>query len=110
MNLFQELSEIFSDDNNQLMAREVLNREGTAKFADPETCNTIKGHRRNKSWGWSTTRSKKSPLFDIVSCFLFVLSVIHFFFLLLTAKLHSTGHRSLSGNVSDRLNHDRHCH
>ncbi|ELT96210.1 hypothetical protein CAPTEDRAFT_226540 [Capitella teleta] len=65
MDLFNELSEIFSDDNNQLMAREVLNREGTAKFADPETCNTIRGHRRNKSWGWNTTRSKKSPIFDI---------------------------------------------
>lgn len=40
-------------------------QEGTAKFADPETTNTIKGHRRQKSWGWSTTRSKKSPIFDI---------------------------------------------
>lgn len=32
--LFEELARIFSEDNNQMTQRELLMREGTAKFAD----------------------------------------------------------------------------
>jgi ral guanine nucleotide dissociation stimulator-like 1 len=32
--LFEELARIFSEDNNQWAQRELLMREGTAKFAD----------------------------------------------------------------------------
>lgn len=32
--LFEELARIFSEDNNQWAQRELLIREGTAKFAD----------------------------------------------------------------------------
>lgn len=34
MELFEELARIFSEDNNQWAQRELLMREGTAKFAD----------------------------------------------------------------------------
>lgn len=47
--VFKEMSELVSEENNQEMAREVLNREGTAKSADPETMNTIRRHRKTQS-------------------------------------------------------------
>lgn len=34
LELFSELARIFSEDNNQWAQRELLMREGTAKFAD----------------------------------------------------------------------------
>lgn len=34
MEIFNELARIFSEDNNAWAQREVLMREGTAKFAD----------------------------------------------------------------------------
>ncbi|KAK2149040.1 hypothetical protein LSH36_471g06064 [Paralvinella palmiformis] len=60
--LFKELAEIFSEENNQYICRELLNREGTAKYADPDSTGTIKGHTRRKSSGWGTTRSRRSVL------------------------------------------------
>ncbi|XP_016895972.1 ral guanine nucleotide dissociation stimulator-like 1 [Cynoglossus semilaevis] len=38
MQTFEELSDIFSDHNNYLTSRELLMREGTSKFASPESC------------------------------------------------------------------------
>ncbi|GAA6094576.1 ral guanine nucleotide dissociation stimulator-like 1 isoform X1 [Tachysurus ichikawai] len=38
MQMFEELSEIFSDHNNYLTSRELLMREGTSKFANLENC------------------------------------------------------------------------
>ena len=64
--LYLDLADIFSEENNQSQARELLMKEGTAKFADMDGKGTVKstrGHKRNKSagsgWGWGTTRSKK---------------------------------------------------
>ena len=34
MQIYQELARIFSEDNNALAQRELLVREGTARFAD----------------------------------------------------------------------------
>jgi ral guanine nucleotide dissociation stimulator-like 1 len=52
---FHELAEIFSEDNNQMMARELLMKEGTAKHADMEN-NTI-SRRRRSAGGTYRTRS-----------------------------------------------------
>ncbi|KAK3566105.1 hypothetical protein QTP86_025700 [Hemibagrus guttatus] len=38
MQMFEELSDIFSDQNNYLTSRELLMREGTSKFANLENC------------------------------------------------------------------------
>ncbi|XP_036435457.1 ral guanine nucleotide dissociation stimulator-like 1 isoform X3 [Colossoma macropomum] len=38
MQMFEELSDIFSDHNNYLTSRELLMREGTSKFASLENC------------------------------------------------------------------------
>uniref|UniRef100_A0A8B9L4J3 Ral guanine nucleotide dissociation stimulator like 1 n=1 Tax=Astyanax mexicanus TaxID=7994 RepID=A0A8B9L4J3_ASTMX len=38
MQVFEELSDIFSDHNNYLTSRELLMREGTSKFANLENC------------------------------------------------------------------------
>uniref|UniRef100_A0A3B3T4J4 Ral guanine nucleotide dissociation stimulator-like 1 n=1 Tax=Paramormyrops kingsleyae TaxID=1676925 RepID=A0A3B3T4J4_9TELE len=38
MQVFEELSDIFSDHNNYLTSRELLMREGTSKFASLESC------------------------------------------------------------------------
>ncbi|KAL7884565.1 hypothetical protein AOLI_G00073350 [Acnodon oligacanthus] len=38
MQIFEELSDIFSDHNNYLTSRELLMREGTSKFASLENC------------------------------------------------------------------------
>ncbi|XP_053359944.1 ral guanine nucleotide dissociation stimulator-like 1 isoform X1 [Clarias gariepinus] len=38
MQMFEELSDIFSDHNNYLTSRELLMREGTSKFANLENC------------------------------------------------------------------------
>uniref|UniRef100_A0AAY4D4Q4 Ral guanine nucleotide dissociation stimulator-like 1 n=1 Tax=Denticeps clupeoides TaxID=299321 RepID=A0AAY4D4Q4_9TELE len=38
MQMFEELSDIFSDHNNYLTSRELLMREGTSKFASLESC------------------------------------------------------------------------
>ncbi|KAG7456860.1 hypothetical protein MATL_G00240440 [Megalops atlanticus] len=38
MQTFEELSEIFSDQNNYLTSRELLMKEGTSKFASLESC------------------------------------------------------------------------
>ena len=68
MELFDELSDIFSEEHNQTMIRELLNREGTAKFADPESTNTIRGHRRQRSTGWTATwgKRKSAAYFEVV--------------------------------------------
>uniref|UniRef100_A0A8C4R934 Ral guanine nucleotide dissociation stimulator-like 1 n=1 Tax=Eptatretus burgeri TaxID=7764 RepID=A0A8C4R934_EPTBU len=42
--IFDELSEIFSDENNYFMSREILMKEGTSKFANMESC--IKGSQK----------------------------------------------------------------
>lgn len=55
---FQELAEIFSGDNNQMMARELLMKEGTAKFADTESgMNTIARRRKSINPFLSTRKS-----------------------------------------------------
>ncbi|XP_058891227.1 ral guanine nucleotide dissociation stimulator-like 1 isoform X2 [Acipenser ruthenus] len=38
MLMFEELSDIFSDNNNYLTSRELLMKEGTSKFANLESC------------------------------------------------------------------------
>ncbi|KAG5276322.1 hypothetical protein AALO_G00130600 [Alosa alosa] len=38
MQIFEELSEIFSDHNNYLTSRELLMKEGTSKFASLDSC------------------------------------------------------------------------
>ncbi|XP_072367686.1 ral guanine nucleotide dissociation stimulator-like 1 isoform X11 [Scyliorhinus torazame] len=38
MSMFQELSDIFSNQNNYLTSRELLMREGTSKFANLDSC------------------------------------------------------------------------
>ncbi|XP_030640262.1 ral guanine nucleotide dissociation stimulator-like 1 [Chanos chanos] len=38
MQIFEELSDIFSDHNNYLTSRELLMKEGTSKFASLESC------------------------------------------------------------------------
>ncbi|XP_072537474.1 ral guanine nucleotide dissociation stimulator-like 1 isoform X2 [Salminus brasiliensis] len=38
MQMFEELSDIFSDHNNYLTSRELLMREGTSKFANLDNC------------------------------------------------------------------------
>ncbi|XP_074654188.1 ral guanine nucleotide dissociation stimulator-like 1 isoform X2 [Tubulanus polymorphus] len=53
--LFDELSAIFSEDNNQISCRTLLMKEGTAKFANAsEGSGTLrlrrKGSQRRKSW------------------------------------------------------------
>ncbi|KAI1891639.1 hypothetical protein AGOR_G00145850 [Albula goreensis] len=44
MQMFEELSDIFSDHNNYLTSRELLMREGTSKFASLEGC--AKDHQK----------------------------------------------------------------
>ncbi|KAL1022945.1 hypothetical protein UPYG_G00034570 [Umbra pygmaea] len=44
MSTFEELSDIFSDQNNYLTSRELLMREGTSKFANLEGC--AKDHQK----------------------------------------------------------------
>uniref|UniRef100_A0A087YI62 Ral guanine nucleotide dissociation stimulator-like 1 n=1 Tax=Poecilia formosa TaxID=48698 RepID=A0A087YI62_POEFO len=44
MQTFEELSDIFSDQNNYLTSRELLMREGTSKFASLESC--AKDHQK----------------------------------------------------------------
>ncbi|KAJ8419003.1 hypothetical protein AAFF_G00005020 [Aldrovandia affinis] len=44
MQMFEELSDIFSDHNNYLTSRELLMREGTSKFASLESC--VKEHQK----------------------------------------------------------------
>ncbi|KAM9832062.1 ral guanine nucleotide dissociation stimulator-like 1 [Neosynchiropus ocellatus] len=44
MQIFEELSDIFSDHNNYLTSRELLMREGTSKFASLESC--AKDHQK----------------------------------------------------------------
>ncbi|XP_061094337.1 ral guanine nucleotide dissociation stimulator-like 1 [Conger conger] len=44
MQMFEELSDIFSDHNNYLTSRELLMREGTSKFASLENC--VKEHQK----------------------------------------------------------------
>ncbi|KAG7488225.1 hypothetical protein MATL_G00030270 [Megalops atlanticus] len=44
MQMFEELSDIFSDHNNYLTSRELLMREGTSKFASLESC--VKDHQK----------------------------------------------------------------
>ncbi|XP_065102822.1 ral guanine nucleotide dissociation stimulator-like 1 isoform X1 [Paramisgurnus dabryanus] len=44
MQVFEELSDIFSDHNNYLTSRELLMREGTSKFASLDSC--AKDHQK----------------------------------------------------------------
>uniref|UniRef100_A0A9J8A9R7 Ral guanine nucleotide dissociation stimulator-like 1 n=2 Tax=Cyprinus carpio TaxID=7962 RepID=A0A9J8A9R7_CYPCA len=44
MQIFEELSDIFSDQNNYLTSRELLMREGTSKFASLDSC--AKDHQK----------------------------------------------------------------
>uniref|UniRef100_A0A673H1G4 Ral guanine nucleotide dissociation stimulator-like 1 n=1 Tax=Sinocyclocheilus rhinocerous TaxID=307959 RepID=A0A673H1G4_9TELE len=44
MQMFEELSDIFSDQNNYLTSRELLMREGTSKFASLDSC--AKDHQK----------------------------------------------------------------
>ncbi|XP_051950577.1 ral guanine nucleotide dissociation stimulator-like 1 isoform X2 [Xyrauchen texanus] len=44
MQMFEELSDIFSDHNNYLTSRELLMREGTSKFASLDSC--AKDHQK----------------------------------------------------------------
>ena len=44
----------------------MFTQEGTAKFADPESYNTIRGHKRNNS-GWGTLRGRRATNFNVVS-------------------------------------------
>ncbi|KAJ8277233.1 hypothetical protein GJAV_G00072900 [Gymnothorax javanicus] len=44
MQMFEELSDIFSDHNNYLTSRELLMREGTSKFASLDNC--VKDHQK----------------------------------------------------------------
>ncbi|XP_004849077.1 ral guanine nucleotide dissociation stimulator isoform X5 [Heterocephalus glaber] len=48
--IFQKLSEIFSDENNYSLSRELLIKEGTSKFATLEM-NPRRAHRRPKEAG-----------------------------------------------------------
>ncbi|XP_058528787.1 ral guanine nucleotide dissociation stimulator isoform X1 [Ochotona princeps] len=48
--VFQKLSEIFSDDNNYSLSRELLIKEGTSKFATLEM-NPKRAQRRHKEMG-----------------------------------------------------------
>ncbi|XP_076455444.1 ral guanine nucleotide dissociation stimulator-like 1 isoform X2 [Babylonia areolata] len=51
--LFEELSDIFSGDNNQLNSRELLMKEATAKFPDLESQNkTLKRKNLQKRRSW----------------------------------------------------------
>lgn len=52
--LFTELADIFNDSDNQKLWRELLNREGTAKFADLDAVNTLRN--RSKLSGLRTLR------------------------------------------------------
>lgn len=60
LTLFAELSAIFSEENNQRVCRELLNKEGTAKCADPYLTKTPK---RLLAWP-GTVRHRRSPLPD----------------------------------------------
>lgn len=58
--LFDELSAIFSEEDNQRTCRELLSKEGTAKFADPGTVRTPK-----RLLGWpAAMKHRRSPLLD----------------------------------------------
>ncbi|KAK2186783.1 hypothetical protein NP493_189g05005 [Ridgeia piscesae] len=62
MDLFNELADIFSERHNYTMCRELLMMEGTAKFADPHSTNTIRGMKglaKKKNAPWSTVGRKK---------------------------------------------------
>jgi ral guanine nucleotide dissociation stimulator-like 1 len=63
MVLFNELAEIFNDSDNQNIWRELLNREGTAKFADPESMNTIRT-RGQRPFG-TNRGTRRAPNFDL---------------------------------------------
>ncbi|XP_046332813.2 ral guanine nucleotide dissociation stimulator-like 1 isoform X8 [Haliotis rufescens] len=53
MVLFEELSEIFSGENNQLNSRELLMKEATAKFPDLDSQNkTLKRRNMQKRQSW----------------------------------------------------------
>lgn len=60
LTLFAELSSIFSEENNQKMCRELLNKEGTAKYAD-----LTKAPKRLLPW-LTVARHRRSPLPDAV--------------------------------------------
>ncbi|XP_048775777.1 ral guanine nucleotide dissociation stimulator-like 1 isoform X4 [Ostrea edulis] len=50
---FQELADIFSNDNNQILSRELLMKEATAKFADLDSNNKMLRRRnlqKRRSW------------------------------------------------------------
>ncbi|CAH1786637.1 unnamed protein product, partial [Owenia fusiformis] len=60
LNVFEELSLIFSEENNQQSARELLMKEGTAK-----TAARPQGHTRNKSWSnFSNLISRRKSMAD----------------------------------------------
>lgn len=53
IDLFQELADIFSNDNNQILSRELLMKEATAKFPDLDSNNKILRRRnlqKRRSW------------------------------------------------------------
>lgn len=53
IDLFQELADIFSNDNNQILSRELLMKEATAKFPDLDSNNKILQRRnlqKRRSW------------------------------------------------------------
>ncbi|KAJ8311804.1 hypothetical protein KUTeg_010641 [Tegillarca granosa] len=51
--LFQELSEIFSNENNQIASRELLMKEATAKFPDVDSSNkTLRRRNMQKRQSW----------------------------------------------------------
>lgn len=51
INLFKELANIFNEDNNHGLWRELLIREGTAKFVEPNVVNTLRGGQKKKGEG-----------------------------------------------------------
>ncbi|GFO45727.1 ral guanine nucleotide dissociation stimulator-like 1, partial [Plakobranchus ocellatus] len=53
MTLFEELSEIFSVENNEINSRELLMKEATAKFPDLESqCKSLKRRNLQKRRSW----------------------------------------------------------
>ncbi|RMX60165.1 hypothetical protein pdam_00010093, partial [Pocillopora damicornis] len=68
-NLFLELSNIFSEDSNQQSSRELLMKEGTAKWAQPESSPTKK---------LPNIKKRKSRFMDLVSVSMTVLHTFSF--------------------------------
>nr|XP_021495749.1 ral guanine nucleotide dissociation stimulator isoform X7 [Meriones unguiculatus] len=64
--VFQKLSEIFSDENNYSLSRELLIKEGTSKFATLEM-NPRRAQRRQKDTGRLINFEKRRKEFEVIA-------------------------------------------